>query len=155
MAEVEVKELVYLKSMWAHKVRRKTELIVPEVTYHNNQGSLNNESWAFKVPYAFREALDIKFEQRKKNKKPYMVWTQGPILSFKDGDLIHTKDGKRAVQVQFASQMGWDPITDEMYQGSVVYYEYDTSETSPIKTNEYTCTQMQFLQLLITGEYDE
>jgi len=147
-------EFNLLKSMWGPKIRRKTELIVPQVTYENAVGSLNNESWSFRVPYAFREALDIKYEERKKNKKPYMVWTQGPILSFKEGDLIHSKDGKRSVQVMFANQMGWDTGKDEMYQGNVVYTEYEASGGKLSKIGEHTCTQMQFLQLMIVGEYD-
>ena len=64
-----MEELEYLKSLWSRKIKRKTKLIVPEVKYQNLKGSLNNENWKFKVPYAFREALDIKFEQRMKDKK--------------------------------------------------------------------------------------
>lgn len=147
-------ELDLLKSMWGFKAKRKTELIVQRVTYLDGQGSLNNDSWAFKVTYAFRETLDIKYEERKKNKKPYMVWTQGPILSFKEGDLIHSSDGRRFIQVRFANQMGWDTNKEEMYQGSVVYSENAGSGNSIHRASEHTCTQMQFLQLLISGAYD-
>lgn len=147
-------KLDHLKSMWGPKAKRKTDLIVPQVTYEDGQGSLNNDLWAFNVTYAFRDALDIKYEERKKNKKPYMVWTQGPILSFKEGDVIHSKDGKRSVQVRFANQMGWDANKEEMYPGSVVYSEYAVSGNSLSKAGEHTCTQMQFLQLLISGAYD-
>ena len=139
--------------MWGPKVKRKTDLIVPQVTYEDGQGSLNNDSWAFKVTYVFRDALDIKYEERKKNKEPYMVWTQGPILSFKDGDMIHSKDGNRSIQVRFANQMGWDATKEEMSPGSVVYSEYAVSGNSHSKLGEHTCTQMQFLQLLIHGAY--
>ena len=55
-----MEELDYLKSLWSCKIKRKTKLIVPEVTYKDLKGFLNNENWKFKVPYAFREALDIK-----------------------------------------------------------------------------------------------
>lgn len=147
-------ELEHLRSMWSATVKRATVLIVPQVTYHEQKGSLNNESWAFNVEYAFRDALDIKYEERKKNKKAYMVWTQGPLLSFKEGDMINSRDGNRIVQVRFASQMGWDASKNEMYQGSVVYSEYTPSNNTYLKLNEHTCTQMQFLQLLIHGEYD-
>ena len=147
-------ELDHLKSMWGSKVKRNTDLIVPKVTYIDGQGSLNNDSWAFKVAYAFRDALDIKYEVRKKNKKSYMVWTQGPNLSFKEGDLIHSKDGSRSVQIRFANQLGWDVTKEEMYPGSVVYSEFSVSGNSTSKPSELTCTQMQFLQLLIHGAYD-
>ena len=147
-------ELEHLRSMWAAKVKRKTELIVPQVTYIGRGGSLNNDAWAFKVPYAFRDALDIKYEERKKDKKPYMVWTQGPLLSFNEGDLLRSKDGLRAVQIRISNPMGWDSTKNEMYQGSVVYSDYAVSNKLFSKFNQDTCTQMQFLELLIRGEYD-
>jgi hypothetical protein len=146
-------ELAHLKSMWSAKTKRNTVLIVPQITYKDGDGSLNNESWEFKVWFAFRDALDIKFEERKKNKKPYMIWTQGPILSFKEGDTIHSREEKRIVQVRYANQMSWDDTKVEMNQGSVFYSEYTTSNNAIIEIGDQTCTQMQFLQLLIYGEY--
>lgn len=119
-----MKETSLLKDMWSPKVKRRTELIVPEVTYSNNVGSLNNESWFFDVPYSFRSALDIKYEQRMKLKKPYMVWTQGPILGFKQGDFIHSRCATRAVMVHDAQIMGWDVDKNEMFEGVVVYKEF-------------------------------
>ena len=50
-----------------------------------------------------------------------MVWTQGPILKFKEGDSLTSKDGKICVQVKFANQMGWDTEKGEMYKGAVIY----------------------------------
>jgi hypothetical protein len=147
-------ELEHLRCMWAVKVKRKTELIVPQVTFDGKEGSLNNDSWAFNVTYSFRDALDIKHEERKRNKKSYWVWTQGPILSFKEGDLVHSKDGNRAVKVRYANRMGWDSNNEEMYQGRVVYTEYVRAGNSFSRLKEHTCTQMQFLQLLIDGEYE-
>jgi len=147
-------ELEHLKSMWGAKIKRKTVLIVPQITHQNGEGSLNNDSWTFKVPYAFRGALDIKYEERKKNKQPYLIWTQGPILAFKEGDSIHSKDGSRTLQVQFANPMGWDSVKKEMCQGGVAYVEYARSDDSFTKQGEHTCTQMQFLQLLIHGSYN-
>jgi len=132
-------------------IRRSVDLIVPEVTYNGMDGSLNNDHWAFKVPYAFREALDIKYEQRVKNKAPYQVWTQGPLLSFKDGDSLESTDGKQCFQVAYARPMGWDASKEEMYQGNVVFDEFDIIEEKYIKVKRSTCTQMQFLVMLITG----
>jgi len=148
-----MQELESLKSMWAKKTKRKTDLIIPKVSYDNEHstGSLNNENWFFKVPYAFREALDIKYEERKKDKKGYMVWTQGPILSFKDGDNFTAKDNKTSLQVQFSNPMGWDSAKDEMYQGSVVFDEFIVNDQKHIKINQHSCNQMQFLKVLIGG----
>ncbi|MBL0354843.1 MAG: hypothetical protein IPP03_20185 [Dechloromonas sp.] len=75
-------------------------------------------------------------------------------MSFKEGDLIQARDGRSAVQVRFANPMGWDPSKGEMYQGSVFYLEYEVSEGVYTKLQERTCTQMQFLQLVIFGKYE-
>ena len=147
-------ELEHLRSMSGGKIRRKTELIVPSVTYSGMEGSLNNEAWAFSVPYAFRDALDIKYEERKKNKQSYMVWTQGPLLRFRDGDMLHTKDQTRTVQVDTATPISWEKKKGGMYQGSVAYSEYSPASAPYKKLASYSCTQMQFLALLIYGEYD-
>lgn len=114
-----IKELQHLRSLWKKankietgkpycKVSRATTLIVLEVTYYPKEmdGSLNNTNWAYGVPYAFRDALDMEFEQRKKNKKAYMIWTQGPLINFKEGDIIHSQCGKKSVQVHFSMGMG-------------------------------------------------
>lgn len=140
--------------MWASKVKRKTDLIVPQVTHLGKDHSLNNDFWAFKVTFAFRNALDIKYEERKKEKKPYMIWTQWPFLNFKEADLIHSQDESRALQVQFATPVAWDSEKNEMYQGHVDYIEYIITNQLFTKVNEQVCTQMQFLQLLIKGNYD-
>ena len=154
-------ELEHLKSIWPMKgdgnktkVKRKTDLIVPCVIYDGKNGSLNNDSWAFKVTFHFREALDIKYEERKKDKKAFMVWTQGPFLSFKEGDMLHSKDGKQAVQVLSADRMSWDSKKAKMYEGAVVYTSLLKSDGSFTRLDKQTCTQMQFLKLLIRGEYD-
>jgi hypothetical protein len=117
------------------------------------QGSLNNEAWAFAVPYAFRDSLDIKFEERKSNKNPYMIWTQGPNISFKEGDTIYAKDGTRVVQIQYANAMGWDSAKNQMYEGSVSYIDFAKSSDVISLVGKFTCTQMQLLELLIAGTY--
>ncbi len=147
-------ELEQLKSMWAHKVKRLTKLIVPDVTYINGKGSLNNAHWKFVVPYAFRDALDLKYEKRMKNKEPHMVWTQGVILRFKDGDTISSRCGTSLVQVKYANPMGWDVSKDEMYEGSVLYEEFGHTEECNQSLGERNITQMKFLELLIYGEID-
>ena len=147
--------LEHLESMWASKIKRKT-LTVPKVNYDSKLtiGSLNNDNWYFKVPYAFRGALGLKFEERKKNRKGYMVWTQGPILSFKNGDTFTSKNGNRGLQVQFASRMGWDSEKNEMYLGSVVFKEFTVDGNNFTEINQHDCNQIEFLDILISGVID-
>ncbi len=145
-------EIQLLKSMWKSRTQRQTKLIVPKVTYENMTGSLNNEHWFFKVPYAYRDALDISYDKRIKEKKSYMLWTQGVQLSFKVGDSLISKDNKTSLQVKFANAMGWDPDKNEMYQGSIVFDEYDVDGHKYTKKKQHSCNQMEFLQILITGK---
>jgi hypothetical protein len=160
-----LQELIHLRTLWTQrakseidgksetKIKRSTTLIVPKVTYQGTQGSLNNDHWFFCVPYAFRDALDIKYEQRMLNKDPYMVWTQGPILRFKEGDTLIAKEGGRVVQVEFANRMGWDSEANTMYEGVVTYSEFYRSDTDTKKVKSVSCSQMNFLELLVLGSY--
>ena len=99
--------------------------VIPSVTWNSTTqiGSLNNEHWVFDVGYAFREALDLIYMARKRNKCKVYLWTQGALISFKEGDLIQTRCGKRSVQVQYANPMGWDEATNDIYYGMVTYQE--------------------------------
>lgn len=144
--------LKHLESMWAPKAKR-TDKTIPMIKYNTelNIGFLSNDDWFFKVPYAFREALDLKFEERKRNKKSYMVWTQGPILRFKDGDTFYSKNESLALQVQFANPMGWDSSLNEMYLGSVIFKEFKVEGNNLIEIKQYSCNQMNFLNFLVNG----
>lgn len=148
-------ELELLKSLWKERTKRSTTLIVPKVEGNqpdNARCSLFNEHWAFTVGYGFRDALDISYEKRMFEKKPYLVWTQGPIIAFKEGDLITSKCGKMAVQVTYAVPMGWDTDSDEMYLGIVTYKNFAIRSGKFELVEEKSSDQMQFLGLLISGE---
>ena len=140
-----MQEIKHLKSMWTAKVKRSESLIVPKVSL----GSLSNDSWAFNVPYAFRDALDIKYEQRMKEKKPYMIWTQGPLINFNEGDTFTARNNKSAIQIIFATGMGWDTTTNTMYPGSVVLDEFEINELKYTKIKQRNCSQMELLETLI------
>jgi len=87
--------------------------------------------WKMAVPEAFKEALDIKLTPRIFAKKKEMLWTQGRLYDFHEGDTIHDttqaykewgealKHLKISVQVQFSSSSG-----------------YVTYETVEVKNNE-------------------
>jgi hypothetical protein len=147
-----VQLLKHLESMWAPKIKRKVPTI-PSVKYDTELrvGTLDNDDWYFRVSYAFREALDLKYEQRKKDKKSYMVWTQGPILGFKDGDNFTAKNNHSALQVKFSNSMGWDPDKKQMYQGSIVFDRFEVNGHKHTKISQHSCSQMEFLKILISG----
>ena len=87
--------------------------------------------WKMAVPEAFKEALDIKLTPRMFAGKKEMLWTQGRLYDFHEGDAIYNtrqayeewgealKHLKLGVQVQFASSSG-----------------YVTYETIEVKDNE-------------------
>lgn len=146
-------ELELLQKMWVKKARRGTKLIVPEITYIDRQGSLNNSHWAYRVTYAFRSALDIMYQERKKDKKPYMVWTQGPLIAFKEGDLFTSQDETKVLQVGHAKPMSWDLSKNKMDEGFINFTESEQTARGISMVNEGNCTQMQFLEILIYGNY--
>ena len=45
--------------------------------------------WKMAVPEAFKEALDIKLTPRIFEKKKEMLWTQGRLYNFREGDTIY------------------------------------------------------------------
>lgn len=188
-------ELAHLKSLWKQRSKRSADLIIPNVSYSRNIGSLNNSHWAYQVPYAYREALDLRLDERRKKVKIYRikphnscatqnkslripytpgksldlecegftsktriyrVWTQGPNLKFKQGDTFTNKEGTICVQVQYANPMGWIPEQNRMDEGHVTYNQYGIeSSGNYVLLNEIiTCTQMQFLKLLIHGKVE-
>ncbi|WED23054.1 hypothetical protein L3Q72_06575 [Vibrio sp. JC009] len=128
--------------------RLKEHLVVPEVSYDRKTmtGDLNNSHWKFKVGYAFRDALDLMYQQRVENKKNVQVWTQGPIIAFKEGDTFESRTGV-SLQVKNAAPMGWDEVKNEMYYGLVRYQAYAPLLRSYSDT--YTCNQLEFLDILI------
>lgn len=116
-------EMSLLRSMWRKRVRRKTKLIVDGVNYSSESatGSMENSHWKYSAGYGFREALDISYDERKKNKKAYMVWTQGPFLNFKSGDLLRSNDKSHVIQVRQATPMSWNNQSGQMNLGEVLY----------------------------------
>lgn len=74
--------------------------------------------WKMAIPEAFKEALDIKLTPRIFAGKKEMLWTQGRLYNFRQGDVLHDtrlaygdwgkalKVLKLTVQVEFASPSG-------------------------------------------------
>lgn len=80
-----------------------------------------------------------------------MVWTQGPLINFKEGDWIHSRNGNKSVQVVFSTSMGWDPSTLQMYNGVVNFDRFLKKGGSWVKVSSESLDQMAFLEMLIIG----
>ncbi len=75
--ELEIKNVILFSS-----IERSTTVCAQFV------GGFTRE-WSFKLPEAFKEALDIKTTVRQINKVQHSVVTQGTSYSFKKGDVIY------------------------------------------------------------------
>ncbi len=138
------------------KQRRGTELITclePKEGY----GPLPEDfcqGWAFKLGPSFADALDIIFQQRKRNKKSYSVWTQGSRFDFKQGYTIHSTDGKTVVQVAEASPVepGGGGIKRDPGKIELKFYSaQDGPKIWKLERTE-TMTQDDLVRLLILGD---
>ncbi|WP_415846650.1 hypothetical protein [Vibrio aerogenes] len=136
---------------------KKVPFVVPKVTwdYKTKSGYLNNEHWAFKVSYAFREALDLRCIERVRKKQKVNLWSQGPLIAFKEGDLLLSRCESKAIQVKYANPMGWDTPKNEMYYGSVIFKIYTINNGSFDFITEGNATQLEFLEMMINGLADE
>lgn len=161
------KEIKHLRSMWKARPRRSNDLIVSEVSLKGINGQIRTDNWAYEIPYGMREALDLKFLERKKTEKKgekpksYWVWTQGPLLAFKMGDALynyHSDDREcyTMLQVYSAVSMSWDSEKDRMNEGEVSFRVFERStqngQFTMSEAGDYEVSQMDFLIILITGK---
>lgn len=159
------KEAEHLEKLWKlateketgeqyYRANKSTKLIVPEVTFsqENRTGSLNNDHWTFNVPYAFRDALGLSFDQRFKDKKPYMVWVQSPYIDFKEGDSLKSKTGEISLSVKMATPMSRNRRTHAIDYGMVDFQILKRDANGKMHYHSMkTMTQYEFLQTLIYG----
>ncbi|WP_067096089.1 hypothetical protein [Marinomonas atlantica] len=137
-----------------YRADKSTELIIPRVDYcqDSRTGDLNNSHWTFNVPYAFRDALGLSFDQRFKDKKPYMVWVQGPYIDFKEGDSLKSKSGDISLSVKMATPMSRNRKTHIIDYGLVDFQILKRDEDGKLHYHSMrTLNQYEFLQTLIYG----
>ncbi|MGL4393030.1 MAG: hypothetical protein ACRCSK_06320 [Fusobacteriaceae bacterium] len=132
--------------------------------------TFDNDHWAYKVGFHFREALDIYWrtfykrtevfnEQKNESEfklSPYRsCFVEGPFLNFKCGDSFYHKSGALAIQVDASSPVTFDQKNESMNEGLVIFYEYSVKNNLFQKINleeKNKCTQIEFLEFLITGK---
>lgn len=123
---------------------RSTKLIVNGVDYINSVGSFKNHDWSFIVKYSFKDCLDIKKEKRMIKKVEQYVWTQGGIINFKTGDMLYSNDREICVQVTQSTPVVYNKDTGKLYEGSVVYEEFDVDHGKLKKKGYYISSHMNF-----------
>lgn len=136
-----------------YRADKSTKLIVSGVSFDEakKMGQLKNDHWVFSVDYAFRDALGLSFDQRKKNKVPYMVWTQSPYIYFKEGDLLHSKCANYALQVKMSNAVRRVKGSDLIDYGLVEFAILKKTENRYRYHAMKTSTQYEFLRTLIYG----
>jgi len=152
---------MHLKNLWSPKFSEKTgkttfkrskQYIVPNISWDEEAGgALNNDEWAYCVPYCFRDALDLRFDTLYKDKKPYKSWTQGHRINFKEGDLLASSKGFPALQVKSSTAMDWDGENNKMFEGVVNYEVFENVKFGHIGDVK-TVSQMEFLNILVCGQ---
>ena len=134
------------------------------------------DGWHMAVRESFKEELDIKLTDRKKNKIAYKEWTQGPDFCFSEGQILYdSKQGysnwqnatahiKLAYQIVEATPNIPEKIVNEQTgknsfrtsDGYVkfVLYKPNADRDNLIAIVGYHMTQNQFVKLLQSGDLE-
>jgi hypothetical protein len=126
------------------------------------------EGWHMAVKECYRNELDIKYTERKKNKQSFWEWTQGPYYSFAEGHLFYNtpkayskweeaiKNIKIACQITSAIPTILDR-NKNLIEGMVEFtiYEPDKKFASLKVLKDYKLSQKEFVNFLKTGVLDK
>lgn len=123
------------------------------------------KGWDMAVKECYRNELDIKYTERKKNKQSFWEWTQGPYFSFAEGHLFYDtpkayggrweqaiKVIKIACQITSATPTILDRNT-KLIEGIVNFtiYKPDEKLTFLKAVKNYKLSQKEFVNFLKTG----
>jgi hypothetical protein len=126
------------------------------------------DGWFMAVKKCYRNELDIKLTERKKNKQSNFEWTQGPYFSFAEGHLFYDtpkaygKWGQALKAVNIACQVtsATPTVIDKnknLVDGTVTFtlYNPDKERASLMTVKEYKLSQKEFVNFLKTGVLNE
>jgi hypothetical protein len=118
-------------------------------------------NWFMAVRECFKDKLDIKLTERKKDKISYLQWTQGPYFSFSEGHTFYdtklaysnwvlaVSNTKIAYQVMEAKRN--EPSMPDGYVKFVVF-KPNVNRDRLIPFVGYKVTQNEFVNLLKYGD---
>lgn len=126
------------------------------------------KDWHMAVKDCYRNELDIKYTERKRNKQSFREWTQGPYFSFAEGHLFYNtpkayrkwedaiKDIKVVCQITSATPTILDR-NKNLVEGMVEFtiYKPDEKFTSLKAVRDYKLTQTEFVKYLKFGSLNE
>jgi len=120
--------------------------------------------WHMAVKECYRNELDIKYTERKKNKQSFFEWTQGPYYSFAEGHIFYDtpigyeKWGKALTAIKICCKIDTATPTvldknKKLIEGTVVFtiFKPDEKLTSLEAAGNYKLSQTEFVNFLKTG----
>ncbi len=126
------------------------------------------DGWHMAVKECFRNELDIKYTERKKDKQSYFEWTQGPYYSFAKGHLFYDNAagyekwdkalGIINICCKIISAIPTALNKDKnIVEGTVVFTLYQSDKKHKIlqAVKDYELSQTEFVKFLRTGVLDE
>jgi len=126
------------------------------------------DGWHMAVKECYRNQLDIKFTERKKNNKPYFEWTQGPYYSFAEGHLFYDtpkaykkwNQAIKAIKIVCKITSATPTMLDKnknLLEGVVNFTIYKANKQfeSLIAAGDYKVSQKGFVNFLKIGRVDE
>jgi len=126
------------------------------------------DGWFMAVKECYRNELDLKFTERKKNKQSFFEWTQGPYFSFAEGHLFYdTPKGYEkwekalgAIKICCKIDSATPTVLDknrELVEGMVIFTIYKPDEGHKFlkAVKDYKLSQKEFVHFLKTGLLNE
>jgi len=122
------------------------------------------KEWDMAVKECYRNELDIKYTERKRNKRSFWEWTQGPYFSFAEGHLFYNtpkayrkwEEAIRDIKIVCVITAATPTILDRnknLVEGIVNFtiYKPDEKLTSLKAVKNYKLSQTEFVNFLKTG----
>jgi hypothetical protein len=143
------------------KGKRDTELVANFVDGYA-------EGWVMAVRECYRNQLDIKYTERKKNNQSVYEWTQGPYFSFGEGHVFYDHpngylEWHLALKfINVACKVNSGAPTTRGKNGKIIdgivdliIYEPDKNSKSLIPVRTCRLFQKDFVNFLKTGKINE
>lgn len=126
------------------------------------------DGWFMAIKESYRNTLDIKYTERKKDKKSFFEWTQGPYFSFTEGHLFYDtpkgyekwEKALRAIKICCKIVSATPTVLNKnkkLVEGMVIFTIYKPDEKHRFlkAVKDYKLSQTEFVNFLKTGLLNE
>ena len=140
-------QIEHLQSLHGARSRRSDHLIVGAI----GRAFLDAPTWVYRPAFAFCAALDIALLERRVSGEAFLRWTQGGMLAFSAGDILHRRDGSGCIQVIKAAPIARAGESGRVDLGRVAFQIYALRDARYHPAEQGSGTQLDFLRVLIGG----